>query len=202
VSEGRPVNNADTALVQAALEGDRDAFGQLVDTYKRIVFSICLSHTRNEDEAMDLVQDTFFKAWTRLESFQLGSNFKAWVCRIATNASIDKLRRNKTRRAGELDDRIGSGDLAEGKLPAIGTFGRQSPQQEAEQGELGRALYAALDKLSETHRQCVLLCDVQGYSYQEIADELGIPRGTVMSRLFYARRKLQADLAEFRDEVL
>ncbi|HAN32870.1 MAG TPA: RNA polymerase subunit sigma-24 [Myxococcales bacterium] len=201
MSKGRQTHEADTLLVQAALDGDRDAFGQLIDTYKRVVFSIGLSHLRNEDDAMDLVQDTFLKAWTRLDSFQVGSNFKAWVCRIATNASIDKIRRNKIRRADELDDRVGSADLAEGKLPAVGTFGRLSPLEQSERNELGQALYEALNTLPETHRQCVLLCDVQGYSYQEISDKLGIPRGTVMSRLFYARRKLQAELGKFRDEA-
>ncbi len=192
---------AETRLVKAALGGDRDAFGRLIDRYKRLVFSICLSHTRNEDDAMDLVQDTFLKAWTKLDSFQPDSNFKAWVCRIAANASIDKLRRRKTRRAGELDDRIGAGDLSEGKVPSIGTFGRQSPLKETELQRMGEALWAAMDKLADGHRQCVLLCDVQGYSYQEIADELGIPKGTVMSRLFYARKKLQAELAEYREEA-
>lgn len=191
----------DTKLVLASLEGDRDAFGQLIDRYKRVVFSICLSHTRNEADAMDLVQDTFLKAWTKLDTFQPDSNFKAWVCRIAANGSIDKLRRRKTRRAGELNDRIGSGDLSEGKVPSIGTFGRQSPLKETELSRMGEALAAALDTLSDSHRQCVLLCDVHGYSYQEIADELDIPKGTVMSRLFYARKKLQRELEPYREEA-
>jgi len=191
----------DAKLVTASLGGDRAAFGQLIDRYKRVVFSICLSHTRNEADSMDLVQDTFLKAWTKLDTFQPGSNFKAWVCRIAANASIDKLRRRKTRRAGELDDRIGAGDLSEGKVPSIGTFGRQSPLKEAELNRMGTALEAALATLSDTHRQCVLLCDVHGYSYQEIADEMGIPKGTVMSRLFYARKKLQKELEPYREEA-
>ncbi|MCO4760601.1 MAG: sigma-70 family RNA polymerase sigma factor [Myxococcales bacterium] len=191
----------DTRLVTAALKGDRNAFGQLIDRYKRVVFSICLSHLRNEADAMDLVQDTFLKAWTKLDTFQPDSNFKAWVCRIAANGSIDKLRRKKTRRAGELDDRVGAGDLSEGKVPSIGTYGRQSPLKEVEVSRIGEALHAALATLSETHRQCVLLCDVHGYSYQEIADQMGIPKGTVMSRLFYARKKLQAELEPYREEA-
>ena len=196
-------NERANELVEKARAGDRAAFGELVDMHKRLVFNICMSHLRNEDEAMDMVQDTFLKAYTKLDSFQVGSNFKAWVCRIAANGSIDKIRRKKTRRAGEIDDRVLTADnLAEAKTPSIGTYGRLSPLKSAELGRLGKALLKALDTLPESHRQCVLLCDVHGYSYAEIAEELGIPKGTVMSRLFYARKRLQGELAEFRDEAM
>ncbi|MEY3015048.1 MAG: hypothetical protein RIT45_3783 [Pseudomonadota bacterium] len=188
-------------LVTRALQGDRDAFGQLVDRHKRVVFAIAMKHLRNEDEAMDLVQDTFLKAFTKLDSFTPDSNFKAWICRIAANASIDKIRRNKTRRADEIDDRIGEADLSEGRVPAIGMWGRSDPLEETELSRLGGHLLAALETLPEAHRQCVLLCDVHGYSYQEIAEELQIPKGTVMSRLFYARKKLQVLLEDYRDEA-
>lgn len=191
----------ETELVTRSLEGDRDAFGQLVDRHKRVIFAIAMKHLRNEDEAMDLVQDTFLKAYTKLDSFTPDSNFKAWICRIAANASIDKIRRNKTRRADEIDERIGADDLSEGRVPAIGMWGRSDPLEQTELSRLGSQLTAALDTLPEAHRQCVLLCDVHGYSYQEIADELDIPKGTVMSRLFYARKKLQVLLEDYRDEA-
>lgn len=190
-------------LVEQARAGDRAAFGELVDGYKRLVFNICLSHLRNEDEAMDLVQDTFLKAFTKLDTFQEGSNFKAWVCRIAANGSIDRIRRKKTRRAGEINDRVLTTEgLAEGNTPSVSTFGRTSPLKNAELNRLGKALNKALETLPEAHRQCVLLCDVHGYSYAEISEQLGIPKGTVMSRLFYARKRLQGELAEFRDDAL
>ncbi len=188
-------------LVARAVKGDRGAFGELVDLHKRTIFNICYAHLRTQDEAMDLVQDTFLKAFTKLDSFQPDSNFKAWICRIAANASIDRLRRKKTRRASELDDRIGTNSLAEGKLPAVSTFGRTSPLRETELAHMGRRLNEALATLPENMRQCVLLCDVHGYSYKEIAEELDIPKGTVMSRLFYARKRLQAELEEFREEA-
>lgn len=80
-------------LAARALAGDRGAFGELVDLHKRTIFNICFAHLRDRDEAMDLVQDTFLKAFTKLDSFQPDSNFKAWICRIAANASIDRIRR-------------------------------------------------------------------------------------------------------------
>ncbi len=190
-------------LVDKARAGDRAAFGELVDIHKRLIFSICMSHLRNEDEAMDMVQDTFLKAFTKLDSFQPGSNFKAWLCRIAANGSIDRIRRKKTRRAGEIDDRVMTTDeLTEGKTPSMSTFGRLSPLKNAELRRLGDALLKALGTLPEAHRQCVLLCDVHGYSYAEISEQLGIPKGTVMSRLFYARKRLQEELSEFREDAM
>ena len=194
-------DDREQALVSAALRGDKSAFGDLVDLLKRPVFTLCMSHVRDEADAMDLVQDTFFKAWTHREGFKDGTNFRAWVYRIAANACIDRLRRRKTRRADELDDKMSAEQLDEGDLPAIGTFGRASPFTEQARSQLGVRLHAALDTLPESMRQCVLLCDVHGYSYQEIADELTIPKGTVMSRLFYARRRLQEQLQDYREEA-
>ena len=195
------VDERELLLVNAALDGDRAAFGELVDRLKRPVYNLCMSHLRNEADAMDLVQDTFVKVFTRMDMFRRDSNFRAWVYRIAANGCIDRIRRRRTRRAEELDDRVSAEDLAEGDLPAIGSFGRASPLQEHARGQLSDRLEKALALLPETHRQCVLLCDVHGYSYQEIADELGIPRGTVMSRIFYARKRLQVELADYREEA-
>lgn len=195
------VDERELELVNAALDGDRAAFGELVDRLKRPVFNLCMSHLRNEAEAMDLVQDTFLKAFTRMDMFRRDSNFRAWVFRIAANGCIDRIRRRKTRRAEELDDRISAEDMVEAELPAVGTYGRATPLQERARAQLSDRLEKALATLPETHRQCVLLCDVHGYSYQEIADEMGIPKGTVMSRLFYARKRLQVELADYRAEV-
>jgi RNA polymerase sigma-70 factor (ECF subfamily) len=192
---------AENALVVAARRGDKAAFGELVDRLKRPVFTVCMQHVRNEADAMDLVQDTFLKAWTNLDTFKDGTNFRAWIYRIAANGAIDKLRRRKTRRADELDERMSAEQLAEGDLPSVGTFGRASPFTEQSRSQLGKRLAAALDVLPDAMRQCVILCDVHGYSYQEIADELGIPKGTVMSRLFYARKRLQEQLQDYRQEV-
>jgi RNA polymerase sigma-70 factor (ECF subfamily) len=186
----------DNALVSAALAGDRAAFGDLLDRCKRSVFGVCMALLRNEAEAMDALQDTFLKAWSELGKFQRDTNFRAWIHRIARNGCLDRLRRQKVRRAGELDEFVTADALAEGDLPSVGTFGRASPLALAHRSELGQRLQAALDVLPESHRACVILCDVEGLSYQEIADSLGIPRGTVMSRLFYARKKLQAELQD------
>ncbi len=200
------VDEREQLLVSAALTGDtvairNAAFGELVDRLKRPVFHICLAHLRDEAEAMDAVQDTFLKAYTKLELFTADSNFRAWVFRIAANNCLDRLRRLKTRRAGELDDSISSESLTEGELPSMGTFGRASPFTERSRTQLSQRLEKALDTLPDAMRQCVLLCDVHGASYQEISEELGIPKGTVMSRIFYARKKLQQELQDYRDEA-
>ena len=188
-------------LVTAALGGDKAAFGELVDRLKRPVFGVCMAHLRDEAEAMDLVQDTFLKAYTRLELFRPDSNFRAWIFRIAANGAIDRIRRRKVRRAGEIDETVSADSLDEGPLPAVSSFGRASPFQAHHDAQLGARIEAALATLPEAMRQCVLLCDVHGYSYQEISDELGIPKGTVMSRLFYARKKLQQELQDYREEA-
>jgi RNA polymerase sigma-70 factor (ECF subfamily) len=189
------------ALVSAAIDGDKAAFGDLVDRMKRQVFGVCMAYLRNETEAMDQVQDTFLKAWTELARFRRDTNFRAWVNRIARNGCIDRIRRLKVRRAGELDDQVSADALEEGALPAVSSFGRASPMQEFGRQQLGLRLAEAVGHLPESHRMCVILCDVEGMSYQEIAETLGIPKGTVMSRLFYARRKLQAELEDYRQEA-
>lgn len=186
--------------MRAAMAGDRVAFRQLVEQFTRPIFNVCMTHLRDEAEAMDIVQDTFLKAWTRRELFQPETNFKAWLFRIAANGCIDRIRRRRVRRADELDERVTADDLSEGDLPAVSTYGRASPLQEHARHELSERLAKALETLPESMRQAVLLCDVHGYSYQEIADEMGIPKGTVMSRLFYARKKLQAELADYARE--
>ncbi len=188
-------------LVSAALDGDRAALGELCDRIKRPLFNLCMSHLRNEAEAMDAVQDTFLKAFTRLDLFRRDSNFRAWVFRIGANVCIDRIRRRRTRAADELDDRMSAEQLAEGELPSVSSWGRASPLQEHARAQLAERLSRALDTLPETHRQCVLLADVHGYSYQEIADELGIPKGTVLSRMFYARKRLQVELADYAQEA-
>jgi RNA polymerase sigma-70 factor (ECF subfamily) len=185
-------------LVSAALDGDKSAFGELVDRLKRSLFGVCMSYLRDEAEAMDQVQDTFLKAYTELSKFRRDTNFRAWVHRIARNGCIDRIRRQRVRRAGELDDQVSAESLEEGALPSVGTFGRSTPLQEMARNQLGARLQAAVDLLPEAHRMCVIMCDVEGMSYQEIAEALDIPKGTVMSRLFYARRKLQAELHDFR----
>ncbi len=195
------VDEREQQLVTKALDGDRAAFGELVDLLKRPLFNLCMSHLRNEADAMDLVQDTFLKAYTRMELFRRDSNFRAWIYRIAANGCIDRIRRRRTRAADELDDRTSAEHLDEGDLPAVAMYGRASPLQEYGRTQLAARLENALATLPESHRQCVILCDVNGYSYQEIADELGIPKGTVMSRLFYARKRLQAELVDYRPEV-
>lgn len=188
-------------LVAAFLAGDNLAFGELTRMLTTPLYHLCYKHVRDEDDAKDVVQETLIKVWTRKEQFRPDSNFRAWVYRIAANGCIDRIRRRKTRAASELDDRISADSLAESDLPAIGSYGRATPMQQTARQRLGERLAKAIDTLPESHRQCVILAEIEELPYQEIAEMLGIPKGTVMSRLFYARRKLQLELADYAEEA-
>ena len=148
-----------------------------------------------EADAWDISQDVFIKAWHGLPRFEAKARFSTWLYRIARNAVYDWLRKRKIETVGELNDEIFTRekiDSASFTTPA----GGESPADTMAHGELRVKIQAALAKLSPDHREIVLLKDVQGFSYKEIADSLSITLGTVMSRLYYARQKLQAMLKD------
>lgn len=142
--------------------------------------------TRNQDDAMDVVQDTFVKAHRSLARFERRASIGTWLCQIAAHQAIDLGRRRKVRRAETLEE-----GLVKGGAPG------SAPAEKAQASELKAALDEALGELSEKHRMVFVLYTVKGLSYKEIASTLEISIGTVMSRLFYARKNLQRRLAEF-----
>lgn len=178
----------DRALVEAVLAGDASAYRGLVERYQRRVYALVSGMVRDKEEARDLTQEAFVKAYKNLDRFRLESSFYTWLYRIAMNLAIDHLRKVKKRPTSEFDEQIatrdGDGELASGHR-------KNDPRKELERKQLHGRILAALDKLSPEHKQIVLLREVEGLSYKEIADTLEIAEGTVMSRLFYARRKLQ-----------
>ena len=184
-------------LVQRAQAGDRAAFGELVDLHKRVVFNICMSHLRNEDEAMDLVQDAFLKAYHNLKRFEGSSSFYTWLYRIVVNVCIDHIRRTGKRVMVDYDDQIRREDGVEGEerikpsklgLDPAKAYGRQ---------ELLEQISRALEELSPIHKEAIILREVQGLSYQEMAEVMDVSKGTVMSRLHHARKNLQEKLQEY-----
>lgn len=179
----------DGSLVELAKAGDRTAFTLLVNRYRARVHGMVVNMIRNEADAWDLTQEVFLKAWLALGKFEGRSSFFTWLYRIAHNVTYDWLRKKRPETATEFDEEWQSARLApeaDGMLDA-----GESPAAGLDRADLRVALEAAMEKLSPEHRQVMLLKEVQDLKYHEIAEVMECSIGTVMSRLFYARKKLQ-----------
>ena len=189
--EGPP----DAELVKQAQGGNMEAFDELVTRYRGKVYAMIVNMIHNEADAWDLAQDAFVKAWKALPRFEARSNFYTWLYRIAHNVTYDWLRKKKVRGDGqEFDDTVRQ-DAIEVSAPTAPKRNSR-PDENAEKSELRKKIETAIEKLSPDHRAVILLKEVDGLKYQEIADHVGCSIGTVMSRLFYARKKLQALLKD------
>ena len=183
----------DRAVIEAVLAGDAAAYRGLVERYEQRVYNVVYGMVRNQEDARDLAQDAFIKAYKNLHRFRLESSFYTWLYRIAMNVCIDFHRRRKLRRTEIFDEGIG----ARGSDGMIDPIHRKlDPGKDLERKQLREKIMAALDELPEEQKQIIVLREIDGMSYKEIADVLDIPEGTVMSRLFYARKKLQAALKD------
>lgn len=186
----RAVAPSDWDLVQRTREGDREAFRELVERYQRRVAALALGMLRSREDALDVVQETFTKAYQSLDRFKGDSGFYTWIYRIAFNLCIDHQRREGKLVPLALEPDA-TGELP---LPAGGDTRRDEPFDSARSAEVGRRLEAAIAELTPDHRAVILLREVEGLSYEEISRVLECPKGTVMSRLHYARRQLRARL--------
>lgn len=180
---------SDDELLSRSASGDRGAFDELFRRYRQSAFRVAFRLLGQEADALDAVQDAFVKVLTRLESFEGRSTFKTWFLRIVSNAALD-LGRKKARRGTQPAE---VGDEGE---PDPGLLVWDDPDRGMENSDLRRALDAALATLPDAQRQTFVLHVEGDMSYQEVADALGISIGTVMSRLFYARQRLKAELTE------
>lgn len=196
-SPRRLVEETDLNLVKRAQNGDRDAFRVLMDRYQRRVFSHCYGMVRNQDDAMDMVQETFVKVYKSLERFQHNSSFYTWVYRIATNVCIDFLRKAGRAKTVDYDDAIGRSEDTDDPGNLLPSRLGLNPARVHARRELLEKIEDAIAQLSDKHRQVILLREVQGLSYQEIADVAEVSIGTVMSRLHHARKNLQDALREY-----
>lgn len=192
----------DAKWVEQSLNGDAQAFESLFLKYRQRVFSVAWRLLRDEDKALDVVQDAFVKAFEQLEKLRgpglVGGRFFPWIRRIAINLSIDRLRHSKRGVEVSLDEhRVGGGEEAreENSGVVVARSSAESPQRRAELTEFNAAFGEAITKLSEAHRTVFMLHAAEGLSYKEIAETLDCNMGTVMSRLFYARKRLQELLA-------
>lgn len=188
------MNEGDGELVRAAQEGDEGAFRQLVEKYQRRIFQLALGMLKDPDEAMDIAQETFVRVHKYLPSFKGESSFFTWTYRIGMNLCLDAQRRAGRAHRVDLED----GDEAELEAamdpPSHALAG---PSRQVLNEELRGKLEEALQSLSENHRAILLLRELEGLSYEELAKVLGIRKGTVMSRLFHARLKMQKKLREY-----
>lgn len=172
------------------------AFEELVARHRDRIYARAYSMVRNEDEALDLSQEAWVKGWQRLRQFQGEASFSTWMTRIVINLCLDELRKQKRQRTEsiqEMDDEAGG---IERQMPAVTV----NPTERLERGELRQRIDRAMGQLSHEHRTVLVLHEFEEMEYKEIAKTMGCSIGTVMSRLFYARRKLAALLADLKQE--
>lgn len=186
-----PSSPTDADLVQRAQSGDRDAFRQLVERYQTKIAGLALGMLRNRDDALDIVQEAFTKAYQGLDRFQGNSSFYTWVYRIAMNLCIDQQRRDGRMTPVPLD----SPDRPEESVLPVDDGPRpDQPFDRVRDTQIAKRMREAIADLTPEHRAVILLREVEGLSYEEISEALDVPKGTVMSRLHYARRQLQTKL--------
>jgi len=191
-SEGDEVG--DLALVRRAQEQDVGAYDELVRRYQERLYATVYHMTSNHEDANDLVQETFIKAYRALKSFKGDSSFYTWIYRIAVNKTINFLKQRKNRIHMSLNDVDFN---AENDPDLVALVSERTPRRDLNLSELQEKLNGAMQKLSEHHRMVVTLHDIQGLSHEEIGTIMDCNVGTVRSRLFYARQQLQAYLCDY-----
>ncbi|MEI2722642.1 MAG: sigma-70 family RNA polymerase sigma factor [Verrucomicrobiota bacterium] len=189
------VNRAEEdAMVRRAQKGDLAAYDELVRRYQQRIYATVYHMTSNHEDANDLAQEAFIKAYQALKTFKGGSSFYTWVYRIAVNKTLNFLKQRKNRTAMSLNDLDFS---AENDPDLVALISEKTPRRDAVLSELQQKLNEAMQQLSEPHRLVVTLHDVQGLAHEEIAEIMECNVGTVRSRLFYARQQLQGYLVDY-----
>lgn len=185
---------SDEALVKAAQAGDLMAFEELVARHRDKIYSRAFSMVRNEDEALELSQEAWIKGWQRLSQFQGNSSLATWMTRIVINLCLDHLRKRQRERAESIEQLDEESGGVERQMPVL----EVNPTEALERGELRERIDQAMAQLTWAHRTALILHEFEGLDYKTIAKQMNCSIGTVMSRLFYARRRLAALLADAR----
>jgi RNA polymerase sigma-70 factor, ECF subfamily len=183
------VELSDWQLVEKCQAGDADAFQELVSRYHQKVYMVILGLMRNREDALEVAQETFFRAYRKIKSFQGGSSFYTWIYRIAVNNAIDAQRKQKR---NPLDFHESMDALFEARNEVA-----KDPFSDVHDRELRENMVKAINELTAEHKAVIVLRTVEGMSYKDIGEILGCSEGTVMSRLHYARKKLQEKLSAF-----
>ena len=189
---------SDEKLVRAAQKGDMAAFEELVARHRDKIYARAFSMMRNEDEAIDLSQEAWVKGWQRLKQFQGESSFVTWMTRIVINLCLDQLRKQKRHRAESIELMEEESGGVERQMPVV----MVNPTEGLERKELRQRIDRALGQLSNEHRTVLILHEFEELEYKEIAKKMGCSIGTVMSRLFYARRRMANLMASYKREEL
>lgn len=188
----------DPALVRAAQSGDMAAFEELVARHRDKIYGRAYSMMRNEEEAIDLSQEAWVKGWQRLKQFQGEASFGTWMTRIVINLCLDQLRKQKRQRTESIEAMDEESGGVERQMPVVAA----NPTAGLERVEVRQRIDRALGQLSHEHRTVLVLHEFEEMEYKEIARTMGCSIGTVMSRLFYARRKMAVLLADMKKEGL
>ncbi|MEZ4443477.1 MAG: sigma-70 family RNA polymerase sigma factor [Polyangiaceae bacterium] len=193
-AERRREAEEDRILVEQAQQGDRQAFRKLVQRHQRRAFAIAVGLVRDENDAREIVQEAFLRVHRSLHKFEGGSSFFTWLYRIVTNLAIDHMRK-PARRETELHDNPQISDEAEA-FPFVSRIDGADPVDKVRRAEMAQRIQEALEELPSYHRAVIVMREVEGMSYQEMAEAMDVSKGTIMSRLFHARQKLQKALAD------
>jgi RNA polymerase sigma-70 factor (ECF subfamily) len=186
----------DRDLVEAAKRGDREAFRTLFERYHRRAYALAFGVVRHPEDALDVVQDAFIKAHKYLDKFEGNSSFYTWLYRIVMNLAIDHLRKHRRVRPVELDEAHLDNASEDGLLPKLlgGNPGRALLDK-----EIRARIDTALGQLSDNHRAVLVMRELEGLSYEEMAHAMNCSKGTIMSRLFHARKNMQRQLVDLVD---
>jgi RNA polymerase sigma factor (sigma-70 family) len=188
----------ETELIRYAQEGDLDAFNRLINIYEHQVFNLAWRIMGDSDSAADATQEAFISAYRAIGRFR-GGSFRSWMLRIVTNACYDEIRRRKRRPAGSLEALFDDLGMPEPENPGDLIHKPEAPEAATERAELSHAIQDCLNRLPDDFRVVAVLADVQGYEYQEVAEVIGKPLGTVKSRLARARARLRECLQRYRE---
>lgn len=186
---------SDGELVRRCKAGEREAFRELVERYQRKVVAIAVGILHDQEDALEVAQEAFTKAFVSLRQFKEKSSFYTWLYRIVVNLAIDRQRQRGRQPLLECEEDLSEGEISAGE--SILTGKGTDPYEQVKDREVGKHIAAAIDELTPIHKAVIVLREVEGLSYDEISQVLQCSKGTVMSRLHYARKKLQSKLRPY-----
>jgi len=193
------VASDDGELVARCRAGDQAAYRTLVQRHGRDAFVLARRIVGSDEDAEEVVQEAFLKAFRSLDRFRGGSAFYTWLYRIVYNGAIDRLRKESRLRTVDYDDTLARGEEVDGAAELLPPRLDADPARVQRRRELKEQMESALEQLSEAHQAVIVLREVHGLTYEEIAEVVGCPKGTVMSRLHHARRRMQELLRPYRE---